>query len=235
MDFSQLVKDLKMLEGLTLQSIRPGAELTIEKVDIEQGKILISSKNKRVQSRPLSEFQKLWDELCASPAIHVDEVLHGSGSSRNQPETILANLPYIEWLKINNKKHIAYVGTPTHSFGTIKRMDASLASAVSSKYLALDIQNAPVTLIVSDNIAATATSLTNEFGKSPVPLSEGIYEIRLKANRILLASSTKISIPCGIYIELKSMRTSGFMYVVNIGDARWGVYSIGEINAITPL
>ena len=235
MDFAQLINDLKILEGLTLQSIRPGAELTIERVDVEQGKVLISSKNKRVQSRPLSEFQKLWDELCASPAIHVDEVLHGSGSSRNQPETILANLPYIEWLKINNKKHIAYVGTPTHSFGTIKRMDAPLASTVSSKYLALDTPNTPVTLIVSDNIATTAASFINEFGKSPTPISEGVYELRLKTNLILLASNTKISIPCGTYIELKTMRTSGFSHVVNIGEARWGVYSIGEINAITPL
>lgn len=74
--------------------------------------------------------KKIWDQLCSKPAVHVDAVLGGSGSSRNQPETILANLPYIEWLRINNKKHIVFVGEATHDFGTLRQMDPIQAEQI---------------------------------------------------------------------------------------------------------
>jgi len=70
-------------------------------------------------------------------AVHVDEVLHGSGTSRNQPETILANLPYVEWLKLDNKKHIAFVGKNTHLYGTLKQMDSIPASNLNQSTIAI--------------------------------------------------------------------------------------------------
>lgn len=235
MDFTQLIDDLKMLEGLTLSSIRPGAELVIEKVDAEQGKILISSKNKRVQSRPLSEFQKLWDELCSSPAIHVDEVLHGSGSSRNQPETILANLPYIEWLKINNKKHISYVGKPTHSYGTIKRMANEQASEVSSKYLSSTTSALPLILVVAKDIASAAALLNSNLGKSPKAISEGMYEYMLPQVKLVLSNTNTTGIPCGTYCELHLADMGLDTCTVVIDGKKWRVFKSGDINAISPL
>ena len=123
MDFNELLNDIAKLEGLNLQSIRPGANITIEKVDLKQGKIIVINSSGKIFSRSIIEFQRIWKELLSEPAVRVEEVLRGSGSSRNQPETIFANLPYIEWLKITNKKHIAFVQKATHPYGTLKEMD----------------------------------------------------------------------------------------------------------------
>ena len=103
-------------------AIRPGATITVLDVDTEKGCLLLKTKQGQTRSRPLSELQTIWNELNQKPAVHVEGVLHVSGTSRNQPETILANLPYIEWLKLNNKKHIAFVGKNTHPFETLKQM-----------------------------------------------------------------------------------------------------------------
>ena len=63
----------------------------------------------RFCNRPLLELERIWCELQRSPTVHVDKVLNGSGSSRKQLETILANSPYIEWAKILNKEHLVFV------------------------------------------------------------------------------------------------------------------------------
>ena len=125
MNVNDLISDVGLLCGLTLKSIRPGAEITILCVDAEKGNLILRTKSGENKSRPLSELVFLQNELQRKPAVHVDEALHGSGTSRNQPETILANLPYIEWLKIDGKKHIAYVGKRTHPFGTLQKMSAA--------------------------------------------------------------------------------------------------------------
>ena len=124
MTFSDVISDIKKMIGIELHSVRPGAEITIQEVDEERDCLILRSTQGQLRSRPLSELRSIWSEMMKSPAVHVDGVLHGSGTSRNQPETILANLPYVEWLKVNNKKHIAYVGRNTHAYGTLKKMDA---------------------------------------------------------------------------------------------------------------
>ena len=130
MTFDNLIRDIKQLKGTKLNSIRPGSDIIIHNVDTEHAKVEIVTINGILKSRPLSEIQKLWKELCSCPAVHVDKVLSGSGSSRNQPETILANLPYIEWFKFDNKKHIVFVGKSTHPLGTLKQMDAVEAEKI---------------------------------------------------------------------------------------------------------
>ena len=131
MDFNDLLHDIAKLEGLHLSSIRPGADIVVEKVDIEHGKVLVKNASGKLFSRSVIEFQKIWEGLNTEPAVRVEEILRGSGSSRNQPETIMANLPYIEWLKITNKKHISYVGKSSHPYGTLKQMDGMSASKIN--------------------------------------------------------------------------------------------------------
>ena len=77
----------------------------------------------KTKSRPYDELERIWQEMTSKPAVHVESFLGGSGSSRSQPETVLANLPYVEWLQINGKKHIAYIDEDTHEYGTLKQMD----------------------------------------------------------------------------------------------------------------
>ena len=68
-------------------------------------------------------MEKVWKEMYYRPAANVEIVFGGSGSSRNQVETIFANLGYVEWLYVNERKNIAYVGTTTHEYGTLKHMN----------------------------------------------------------------------------------------------------------------
>lgn len=109
MNFTDVERDVHKLIGLELNSISRSAAITIENIDDEQERLIIRPKNGNSRSRPMDELKRIWDAMQKEPAVHVDKVLNGSGTSRNQPETILANLPYIEWLRIDNKKHIAYV------------------------------------------------------------------------------------------------------------------------------
>ena len=117
MTFEDVKNDIVKLIGLDLESVRPGAGIRILSVDLKQGNLQLKTVSGQVRSRPLLELERIWNELQKSPAVHVDQVLKGSGTSRNQPETILANLPYIEWAKIHNKKHLIFVKEKTHPYG----------------------------------------------------------------------------------------------------------------------
>jgi hypothetical protein len=63
MDFSDIINDLVKLEGMRLNSIRPGAEITIKEVDLDQKKVIVESSSGKLQSRPFSEFQRIWEAL----------------------------------------------------------------------------------------------------------------------------------------------------------------------------
>lgn len=164
MTFSDLLNDISKLTGMELQSIRPGATITVLDVDTEKGCLLLKTKQGQMRSRPLSELQTIWNELNQKSAVHVEGVLHGSGTSRNQPETILANLPYIEWLKLNNKKHIAYVGKNTHPYGTLRQMspldsvDISVSDSKSSNTTKMEM--VIVTDMVLDVLSTLQENLT---------------------------------------------------------------------------
>lgn len=124
-DFNSVLEDLENLKGKELNSISgQAAPFFIEDIDFEGSRIMLSVQGKK-KSRPLSELHNIWSEMILRPVVHVESFLSGSGSSRNQPETILANLPYVEWLNIDGKKNIAYVGDETHTYGTIQKMDES--------------------------------------------------------------------------------------------------------------
>lgn len=121
--YLEMLDDLLNLVGLPLESISGQATpFSISEIDRTNDRILLDI-NGHIKSRPLEELRKIWEVMCEKPCAHVDSVLGGSGSSRSQPETILANLPYVEWLLVDGKKNIAYVGENTHSPGTLKRMD----------------------------------------------------------------------------------------------------------------
>lgn len=125
--FLEVLDDLEQLKGKRLESISgQAAPFTIDEVDRANDRVILGI-NGNQKSRPLEELRRIWDEMCARPAAHVDSVLGGSGSSRSQPETILANLPYVEWLNIKGKKNIAYIGANTHAFGELKKMDDTTA------------------------------------------------------------------------------------------------------------
>lgn len=123
--FNDVMKDInEHLVGIPLDSISGRATpFQIDHVDFDKRSYFLKLSSGKIKSRPFDELERIWEEMTSKPAVHVESFLGGSGSSRNQPETVLANLPYVEWVNIDNKKNIAYVDEDTHAFGTIKAMD----------------------------------------------------------------------------------------------------------------
>lgn len=123
MDFNTLIDDIEKLAGKELHSIARGSVIVVDKIDRDAKSIVLHTVDGIPGKRSFEEIEKLWIELKKRKAVHVDSTLGGSGSRRNQPETILANLPYIEWLKPDGRrKHIVYVGRDTHVAGELKEM-----------------------------------------------------------------------------------------------------------------
>ena len=122
--FHDVLHDIELnLLGKTLAGISGSASLfSITEIDYNNSNVLLSVYGKR-RTWTFERLEKVWLELYYRPAANVEVIFGGSGSSRNQVETIFASLAYVEWLYINNKKCIAYVGKETHEYGTLRRMD----------------------------------------------------------------------------------------------------------------
>ena len=229
MDFNELLNDIAKLEGLNLQSIRPGANITIEKVDLKQGKIIVINSSGKVFSRSIIEFQRIWEELLSEPAVRVEEVLRGSGSSRNQPETIFANLPYIEWLKITNKKHIAFVQKATHPFGTLKEMDDINAENIKERITSQNHCNIS-SIIISDNLNKTATLITSLSGVSPVSLNAGTYLFSKDDQSIVIVDAHTFHVPVGTYGQMLKTQNIDVDYRIEINGIIYGLVSRDQVD-----
>lgn len=175
MNFDGIIDDLQKLEGLMLKSIKAGSDIRLESVDRKGHKVWLLPKVGRLKSRPFSELERIWEALCKEPAIHVDKVLGGSGSSRNQPETLMANLPYIEWCYIQGKKHLVLKPELTHHYGTLKQLDDMEALEIAERL------NAPVrsgsgrVIIVSTNVAYAAAEFQKATGMRLEAKGDGVY------------------------------------------------------------
>ena len=194
MNYLDLLDDIEKMAGMKLSSIKPGAEITIISIDRDQDRIILTTSTGRKRSRPLTEIRALWESLCHNSAIHVESVLSGAGSSRNQPETILANLPYVEWLRINRRKHISYVGTKTHPYGTLRQMDSVKAEEIKSM-----ISNPPeksdgaTYLIVTDDTCLASNEIETLTGIPLKSMESGIYFASINNFSLWLISSDRIS------------------------------------------
>ncbi|SMB95944.1 hypothetical protein SAMN00808754_1362 [Thermanaeromonas toyohensis ToBE] len=231
MKFSQVIDDIKCLVGMKLNSIRPGAEITIIEVDEEHGRILVQAKSGEVKSRPFQEIRRIWDELCKKPAVHVESVLYGSGSSRNQPETILANLPYIEWFRYNKKKHIAFVGQATHPPGTLKEMDPVQAEKIKAKLrgAASPVVTSEVVVVTSD-VRGVSQALESVAGTRAEPLAPGVYKHECGGTRVfLVAGSSLPGVKEGTYAVIRSPHKPEGGVVVQLGGRTFHVVCAGGL------
>ena len=125
MNWAKAYQTLQAMVGMKLHSISGEADITLvaanpETVTVRAKKASGGFKNVK---RRTSELQGLVSQMNLNVPIHVDSQLHGSGSSRNQPETILANMPDVEWTKVEGRKNIVWVGNNTHAVGTLRKLD----------------------------------------------------------------------------------------------------------------
>ena len=199
MTFNDVIKDITKLIGLNLESVKPGSGIRILSIDEEQGNLQLRTAAGRVRSRPLLELKRIWDELQKSPAVHVDKVLNGSGTSRNQPETILANLPYIEWAKIHNKKHLIFVKESTHPYGTLRQMDradAAKLSAMMDNYQGVEEVKV---VVVTDDIKSSIEYFQGVCGGGVTAKEQGVYLLQSNTDLIAFTTPAHSGLSIGAY------------------------------------
>lgn len=231
MNFSDVRADIHKLVGLDLDSIRPGAKITIVDVDDDKGSLVLRTASGQMRSRPIEELQRIWDEMMIAPAVHVEGVLHGSGTSRNQPETILANLPYVEWLKVDNKKHIAYVGKNTHAYGTLKQMDSVSAISVSDKMKAAKLNSEFSFVIVSKDINESITSMQAICPGTVRAVEQGIYQLETNAELVVFVSADALGLEEGTYCVIETVKNVQTMKRLLLYGKYYSVICQGNIKA----
>jgi hypothetical protein len=130
MKWNDVSSNLSRMKGLKLRSISGKSDITV--VDLDRERIVVRTTSGEIKSRPLQELQRVVAEMDMLKAVHVDSVLRGSGSSRNQPETIIANLPDVEYIKLRGVKQVMWVGRITHELGTIREADPFTRSQLTA-------------------------------------------------------------------------------------------------------
>ena len=126
MKFADVLKDVAELSGRQLYAINPQTgyiEISAIHEDTESYRVSINGKKEA--SRPISQLEKVWDALSRYRVVDVEVLFGGSGSSRHIPETIFANLPYVEHFKYNRKKNLYLTEERTHELGTLKQATPS--------------------------------------------------------------------------------------------------------------
>lgn len=232
MSFIDVISDIKKLIGLELQSIRPGAKITIQEIDDIKNYLILKTAQGQCKSRPISELQIIWDEMMKTSVVHVEGVLHGSGTSRNQPETILANLPYIEWLKINNKKHIAFVGKKTHAYGTLKQMDSVAAAILSEKTANYSVsENYMQIIIISTDLQTAISQLQSKINGTIAAVEPGIYSFEGDGIEVRFIANGKCELSPGFYPVLKTTPIP-ILPKVDICNEDYYVICAGEFYAL---
>lgn len=231
MTFNDVLNDIKKLTGLRLLSIRPGAEITILKIDEEQDNLLLRTASGATRSRPLRELRTIWDLMMQRPVVHVDEALHGSGTSRNQPETILANLPYVEWLKVNGKKNLAFVNKQTHPYGTLREMDVFQADELITKLRDQSRGNNPKGLIVTNDISAVVSELNRWCSGTTKMLENGVYLYLTDTDSFIIATGN-VGLPEGTYIIVQVSRLPKEGMIISLVQKEYELFSMGATNIL---
>jgi hypothetical protein len=231
---NDLAPFLRSLRYQRLESIKAGAHVTITDVDTDAGRVSLTTAAGTSKSRPLAELQRVWSALQTRPAVHVDSLLAGSGSSRNQPETILANNPRVEWLRIDNKKHLVLRPDETHASGTLREMDPVEAQELRNAIKEGRRGSAAAFLLVTQQLQPTITMLT-ELGAAVKSLRPGQYSGVLNDVTWWISSSDAAGgVGCGTYPVLPASAAEGEPVATFVlGSAELALYSrAGQIYAL---
>ena len=195
MEWQQTYQRLRLMVGLNLHSISGKTDIALTNVDDDVITVRAQSGDK---NRPTEELRRIVSKMELAQPIHVDSVLFGSGSSRNQPETILANMPDVEWLNLNGRKHIVWVGKQTHEMGTLREIEEFQATQIRARFRGRGplTGRRPTTLIIrareprkaSELIAAVLQASSPE----PIPGLQG-YRISHDSSEIVLLADPNLS------------------------------------------
>jgi len=122
MDYDlDIVPLMAQYQNMTLNSISGRADITI--VDINSNGFVMTCSDDKEFTESHRRIRAVFNDLLNNGFTHVDAALKNSGSRRNVPETLLANLPFIEHGEIDNRKHLFIRNEDTHALGTLKQSD----------------------------------------------------------------------------------------------------------------
>lgn len=225
MTFEDLIDDLESLIGVQLSSIRAGAELQIIQVDCERRGIVLRTVTGKEARRSCSELRLVWSALRMGKPVHIDSLLRGSGSSRNQPETLLANLPYVEWLMIQRRKHIVFVGESTHEPGTLRKVDPVQADAMRQSMPKSKPSRRLAALVVSTDAKRVASCMAELPGISCIAAGAGTYEVHEAGSPIALVCERRVKdeFDSGTYIVVEGLTatTEHPSHIAEFGGRSW--------------
>ncbi|MFD5022976.1 hypothetical protein ACFWMP_29235 [Paenibacillus sp. NPDC058367] len=236
MTFDEVINDIEKMIGLELESIKAGANITLTGIDKIAKRIELMTSVGKIKTRPFSELEKIWNTLCSSPAAHVDSVLGGSGSSRNQPETVMANLPYVEWFFLNGKKHLALVKESAHGYGTLLKMDELAAIEIKDKLLNA-ANTACEVVVITENIKETAYAYEKVTGIPLYPVSPGVYEQYKDKVRFIFVSKSNLDnqVKPGTYIVVSGGSNKGSEQTIHLDGREFQVFCEGGIQVLVTL
>lgn len=172
--FQDVLRDIEEnLIGKELSSISGNAALfSISEIDYNNSNVVLTVQGKR-RTWTFERLEKVWNEMYYRPAANVEIVFGGSGSSRNQVETIYASMAYVEWLYVNSKKCVAYVGEETHEYGTLKHMDEDQEKHYQDLMNATDPRNP---LLDPDETPDGSVETMNEYQSAAESLKDYVFE-----------------------------------------------------------
>jgi hypothetical protein len=135
MHFKEVLSDIEKLIGKELQSINPKTpSIYISNVDRNLEKYFVANScGSKGVARSFRELEDIWLELTIKGFSNVDQALYGGGSSRNQPETVFAHLPYIQHFKYKNRKHLLLRNQSVHEYGVLSELQSSELRNVRKK------------------------------------------------------------------------------------------------------
>ncbi|ADZ90201.1 DUF262 domain-containing protein [Marinomonas mediterranea] len=124
MNFDDLLNDIEQLIKLPLKAItETTADITILSIDRKSGRYVVKSEDsKRELKRNIRELEAIYLALTKDGYCNVEQALQGSFTSRHQPETIFANLPYIQYFKFERRKHLVLREGDFHSLGVTQEL-----------------------------------------------------------------------------------------------------------------
>lgn len=189
--FDVVLGDIHALIGMKLKSIRPGADIVLTSIDTTERRFIIKGSNGDIKSRPFSEIESIVKALNVYGIVHVETVLAGSGSSRNQPETILANLPYIDYTFIDRKKHLVIREQPSHAAGQLQELDLIQAKNIVDRFKERQTSLA-VQVIVTSKLRETTMSLVAAGGDLKA-MSPSAYSVTIQGRILWIVTPDALS------------------------------------------
>ncbi|NOI14083.1 DUF262 domain-containing protein [Vibrio hepatarius] len=162
MHFKDVLADIEKLVGKELHSINPKTpSIYVTALDRSLEKYFVSNSSKsKGTARSFRELEDIWNELTVKGFSNVDQALYGGGSSRNQPETVFAHLPYIQHFRYKNRKHLLLRNESVHELGILSELQSSELRMVRKKidnYTALSNQT------IADSQASIIQMLKSAF------------------------------------------------------------------------